>query len=293
MKTDKIFKYLLYGSGVSITLLLTLIFLSLFVKSFPAISRLGIKFFTGRVWDPVTEKFSVAPFVAGTFLTSILALLISVPFSVSIALFLGEYYKKGIASKFLNYTTDLLAGIPSVIYGFWGLLFLVPIVRSIQIKLGIMPYGVGIFTASIVLSIMIIPYTSSLAREVIRLVPSDLKEAAYSLGATQYEVIKKIVLPYALSGIAAGILLSFGRALGETMAVTMVIGNSNYLPKNIFSPANTMASVIANEFTEATKNIHLSALIEIGFILFIITFVVNLLGDLVIKRLTVNGKDKI
>ena len=179
---------------------------------------------------------------------------------------------------------ELLASIPSVIYGFWGIFVLVPMVRNLELKLGVAPYGVGIFTASLILSIMIIPYTVSLSRQVISMVPLHLKEAAYSLGATRYEVIKHIIIPYTRSGLFAGILLALGRALGETMAVTMLIGNSSIIPKNIFSPGNTMASVIANEFTEATGTIYLSALIEMGLFLFLVTTVINIIGRQVIKR---------
>ena len=164
---------------------------------------------------------------------------------------------------------------------------LVPLVRTIQVKLGILPYGVGIFTASLVLAIMIIPYSAAIGREVIQLVPSDLKEAAFSLGATRFEVIRRIVLPYARSGIMAGILLALGRALGETMAVTMVIGNTNVIPRDIFSPANTMASVIANEFTEATGEIYLSALVEIGLLLFVVTTIINIIGRQIVKKMTI------
>jgi len=182
---------------------------------------------------------------------------------------------------------ELLAGVPSVIYGFCGLFLLAPLVRILEMKLGVTPYGVGIFTASVVLSIMIIPYSALIGREVISLVPTDLKEAALSLGATRFEIIRKVVLPYAGSGIVAGILLSLGRALGETMAVTMVIGNSNFIPKSIFSPANTLASVIANEFTEATGSLYLASLIELGLVLFIVTTIINLIGKLVIRRMGV------
>jgi phosphate transport system permease protein len=182
---------------------------------------------------------------------------------------------------------ELLAGVPSVIYGFCGLFLLAPLIRNLEIKLGVPPYGVGILTASLVLSIMIIPYSASIGREVIGLVPSDLKEAALSLGATRFEVIRKVILPYAGSGIVAGILLSLGRALGETMAVTMVIGNSNFIPKSIFSPANTLASVIANEFTEATGSLYLASLIKLGLVLFIVTTIINLIGKLIIRRMGV------
>lgn len=164
-----------------------------------------------------------------------------------------------------------------------------PIVRFIEIKLGVTPIGVGIFTSALVLSIMIIPYAASLGREVIRLVPDELKEAAYSLGATRFEVIKKVILPYVISGITAGNLLALGRAIGETMAVTMVIGNSNVIPKSIFAPANTMASVIANEFTEATDHIYLSSLVEIGLLLFMVTMVINIIGKQIIKKMSVQA----
>ena len=163
---------------------------------------------------------------------------------------------------------------------------MVPIVRSLELKLGVTPYGIGIFTASLILAIMIIPYAASLGREMIRMVPSSLKEAAYSLGATRFEVIKTVILPYSKSGLFAGILLSLGRALGETMAVTMVIGNTSLIPKSIFDPGNTMASVIANEFTEAASTLYLSSLIELGLVLFLVTVIINIIGKRIIKRFT-------
>lgn len=284
MKKDKLFFSVLWITGFLFVFLFILIFFSLLKESFLSIKSFGISFLTSSEWDPVAEKFGMLPFLVGTLFTSFLSLLISLPFSMAIALFLGEYFKTGSISKILSYATDLLAGIPSVIYGFWGIYLLVPIIRKLEMKIGVPPYGVGILTASLVLSVMIIPYASSIAREIIKLVPQDLVEAGYSLGSTRYEVIKKIIIPYSFSGIFAGILLSFGRAFGETMAVTMVIGNYNFLPKSIFSPGNTMASVIANEFTEATKDIHLSSLIHIGLWLFVITFFINYLGNLVIKK---------
>lgn len=287
IRQDRIFKALLWTGGFFFLFLLLLIFILLFKESLHSIITFGFKFITGKVWDPVNEKFGVFPFVVGTILTSFIALFISLPFSLSLALLLGVYYKEGFVNRILSYTTDLLAGIPSVIYGFWGLFFLVPLVRKVEIKLGVPPYGVGILTASLVLVIMIIPYISSISKEVIKMVPQDLIEAGLSLGATTWEVIKKIILPYCRSGIFAGVLLSFGRAFGETMAVTMVIGNSNFIPKSIFSPANTMASVIANEFTEATKGIHLSALVQIGLWLFLLSAIINLIGNLIVKRFQV------
>ncbi len=290
IKADKIFKFFLYASGVVLTLLVLFTFYSLLCNSLPSIKKFGISFLIGKEWNPVSEDFGILPFIIGTFATSIIALFLSLPFSISIALLLGIYIRSNTVNKLLSYTTDLLAGIPSVIYGFWGLFFLVPIIREMEIKLGITPYGVGIITASLILAIMIIPYTSSIAREIIKMVPQDLIEAGLSLGATRYDVIRKVILPYARSGIFAGIFLSFGRAFGETMAVTMVIGNSNFIPKTIFSPANTMASLIANEFTEATKDIHLSALIQIGFWLFLFTFAINLIANKIINKFEIGEK---
>lgn len=289
MTQDKIFKKLLFAGGIFIILLGIAIFITIFLGSLPSIREFGIRFLSNKQWNPVSGTFGALPFIVGTLFTSVLALIISIPFSISVALFLGEFFKEGLLNEILSSTIDLLAGIPSVIYGFWGLVVLVPIIRNIEIKFGIPPYGVGILTSSLVLAIMIIPYTASISREVIRMTPQDIKEAGYSLGGTRLDIIKNVVFPNARSGIIAGILLGFGRAIGETMAVTMVIGNSNTLPKSIFSPANTMASVIANEFTEATTNIHLSSLIQIGLWLFIITFLVNLFGSIIIEKTEIKG----
>jgi len=287
--SEAAFRKILYLAGISVLVLLIAIFLSLLIASIPSIKALGFGFLVGRVWDPVAMEFGVLPFLVGTLVTSFLALLICVIFSIPISLFLGYYYRQGMAPNFIKAVIELLAGIPSVIYGFWGLFFLVPIVRWIETRLGVAPYGVGILTSSLILAIMIIPYSASLGREVVNLVPNDLKEAAFSLGATRFEVVRKVILPYARSGIFAGILLSLGRALGETMAVTMVIGNSNYLPTSIFSPANTMASIIANEFTEATGAVYLSALIQIALLLFIVTTIINIIGKIIISKTSVEA----
>jgi phosphate transport system permease protein len=285
--TQTAFQRILLISALVVVILVLAILLSLIISSFPSLKAFGLNFFFSTTWDPVSSRFGAVVFLAGTLLTSFLALLICLPFSLAISIFIGEYFRERILSSLLKQVTELLAGIPSVIYGFWGLFVLVPIVRNLEMKLGVLPYGVGILSASVVLSVMIVPYAASIGREVIALVPSDLKEAGYSLGATRQEVVTKIILPYARSGILAGILLALGRALGETMAVTMVIGNSNIIPRGIFSPGNTMASVIANEFTEATGALYLSSLIEIGLLLFIVEVIINLIGRYVIKRVTV------
>jgi phosphate transport system permease protein len=286
IRAESIFKRSLIGVGIAMILLVVGLMLTLIIESVPSIKNLGIKYLWGRTWDPVNNVYGALPFLIGTLLTSFLALIISIPFSFAIAIYLGEYNPKGWLSNFLKNTVELIAAVPSVIYGFWGLLVLVPMVRSLETKVGVLPYGIGIFTASLILAVMIIPYAASLGREMIRLVPSPLKEGAYSLGATRYEVIKNVILPYTKSGLFAGILLSLGRALGETMAVTMVIGNTSMIPDSIFGPGNTMASVIANEFTEADHTLYLSALIELGLVLFIVTVVINMIGKRIIKRFT-------
>ncbi len=288
-RRESAFQKTIFLSALAVVVLLGGIFVSLFLYSLPSISAFGLSFLFGKTWDPVARTFGALPFLVGTLLTSFFALLISVPFSLAISIFTGEYFREGILSAFLKNVTELLAGIPSIIYGFWALFVLAPVVRNLQTEIGSFPYGVGIFTASLILSVMIIPYAASIGREVIGLVPSDVKEAAYSLGATRQEVVTKVVLPYARSGIMAGILLALGRALGETMAVTMVIGNSSLLPRSLFSPGNTMASVIANEFTEATGRLYLSSLIEIGLLLFLVTMTINIMGKYIIKQLTVEG----
>ena len=277
---------ILYLAGLSLLILLVAIFFSLVVASLPALRQFGFSFLVGKTWDPVRGEFGALAFLVGTLMSSFMALLIAMVFSLPISIFLGEYFRQGNVSTFMKSVIELLAGIPSVIYGFWGLFLLVPMVRALETALGVSPQGVGIFTSSLVLAVMIIPYASSIGTEVISLVPSDLKEAAFSLGATRFEVIRKVILPYASSGIFAGILLALGRALGETMAVTMVIGNSNFLPKSIFSPGNTMASVIANEFTEATGRLYLASLIELALVLFIVTMIINVLGKLIIHKMS-------
>jgi len=286
IKIESAFKRSLIIVALIVVAVVAGIFLTLTVHSIPSLKKLGIGYLWGKTWDPVADIYGALPFLLGTLMTSFLALIISIPFSYAIAIYLGEYNTKGWLSGFLKNIVELVAAVPSVIYGFWALVVIVPIVRTLEIKIGAAPYGVGIFTASVVLAIMIIPYAASLGRELIRLVPGGLKEGAYALGATRYEVLRNVTLPYTKSGLFAGLLLSLGRALGETMAVTMVIGNTSMLPDSIFSPGNTMASVIANEFTEAAHTMYLSALIELGLVLFIVTVIINILGKSIIKRFT-------
>jgi phosphate ABC transporter, permease protein PstC len=281
---EKFFQKGLGLTGIILIIMLLSIFITLLISSTPSIKHLGIRFLYGDAWNPVTDEYGALPFLIGTLLTSLLALIISTPFALSTAIFLGEYYPVGMVSNIFKNIIELLASIPSVVYGFWGMVVLVPIIRNLELKLHVLPYGVGILTSSIILAIMIIPYSVSLSRQVISMVPPTLKEGAYSLGATRFEVIKKIIIPHTRSGLFAAVLLALGRALGETMAVTMLIGNSHYLPTSIFSPSNTMASVIANEFTEATGNVYLSVLIEMGLLLFVVTTLINISGRQIIKR---------
>lgn len=286
IRTENIFRRTLTIVGLAIVVLIIAIFLTLAVQSTLSIKSSGFSFVWEKTWDPVRDIFGSLPFIMGTLLTSFLALLISIPFSFAVGIFLGEYYPKGWASTLLKNTVELIAAVPSVIYGFWGLAVLVPLVRTFESKIGVAPVGLGIFTASLILAVMIIPYAASLGRSMIQMVPANLKEAAYSLGATRWEVIRAVILPYTKSGLFAGVLLSLGRALGETMAVTMVIGNTSLMPKNIFAPGNTMASVIANEFTEADHPVYLSALIELGLVLFCVTVIINMIGKRLIKGFT-------
>lgn len=284
---DIIFNSLLKLSGYLIIVLIVAFLATLFISALPSIKKFGFGFFTSNVWDPRADVYGAFAFIVGTLLTSLLALAISLPFSMSISILLSQYIKKGFLAGAIKTVTELLAGIPSVIYGFWGFMFLSPLIKNVAKGLfGVEIVGYGVLTSSIVLAIMIVPYCASISREVIELVPKDLQEAAYALGATKFEVIATIVLPYAFSGIFAGIILSLGRALGETMAVTMVIGNRNELPSGLLSPANTIASVIANNFNEA-DGLMMSSLIELGFILMIISAVINFTGKYIIKKFSV------
>jgi phosphate transport system permease protein len=278
------FRTLLVLVGLAVSVLLAAIFLSLLLFSRPALLKNGLRFITGTEWNPVTDNFQALAFVVGTLLTSFIALAIATALSLALAILLGHYFRTGALALVMKTAVELLAGIPSVVYGFIGLFFLVPIVQALQLALGAPPYGVGILTASVLLAFMILPYSASIGREMISLVPEDLKEAALSLGATPSEVVRKVSLPYARSGILGGVLLSLGRALGETMAVTMVVGNAHNLTLNVLSPGNTMASLIANEFSEATGEVYLASLIEIALLLFLVSTAINILGKLIIKR---------
>ena len=282
MNSDKITKGVLIFASAIILMVAGGMILSLIEGAIPAFKNFGLNFIFSNNWNPTRgkENYGALPFIAGTLITSVTALIISLPLSFSASLFLGEYYRGTKLARVLGMMVDLLAGIPSIVYGLWGFYVL----RPLLVDLGLPNQGFGVFTASIILAIMIIPYATSLSNEIIMMVPNELKEAAYSLGATKSEVIFNVIVPSARSGIIAGYILSFGRALGETMAVTMLIGNANIIPDGFFSTGNTMASVIANQFGEA-DGLKLSSLIAIGLLLFLLTGIINAIGKFIIKRI--------
>ncbi len=283
MKSDRLTQWLLFTASLVIIIITGGIVFSLLSDAIPVFEKFGWHFIFSTAWNPTEgrEEYGALPFIAGTLSTSLLALIICLPMAFATALFIGEYFSKSVLSSGLRSLIDVLAGIPSIVYGLWGFYTLRPLI----VQMGLDPQGYGIFTAGLVLAIMIIPYATSISAEIIKMVPVELKEAAYSLGATRLEVIIHVILPSARSGIVASFILAFGRALGETMAVTMLIGNTNIIPKGLFSTGNSMASVIANQFGEA-DGLKLSALIAIGLLLFMMTGIVNAIGKLVIKKLS-------
>ena len=283
MNSDRITRAVLLLSSLIILLVAAGMIYSLVEGSIAAFKSFGFKFIFSNSWNPTRgkEDYGALPFIVGTIITSVTALLISLPMSSAASLFLGEYFRGTRMAKIIGTMVDLLAGIPSIVYGLWGFYVL----RPVLIALGLPNQGFGIFTASIILAVMIIPYATSLSTEIITMVPNELKEAAYSLGATRLEVIFSVIIPNARSGIIAGYILSFGRALGETMAVTMLIGNANRIPGGFFGTGNTMASVIANQFGEA-DGLKLSSLIAIGLLLFLITGIINSIGKLIIRKMS-------
>lgn len=280
--SDKLYKALLFLAALIMPVVCGGVIYALVTDAYDAFEHFGFfRFLTSSEWDYTQgeEQYGALPFITGTLMTTLLALIFCIPFSLPVALFVGEYFKGSRVASVLSTITDLLAGIPSIIYGLWGFYTLRPIVMALDIS----PQGSGILTASLVLAIMIVPYAASLSTEFIKMVPNDLKEGAYSLGATRAEVVRKIIFPVAGSGIFSSYVLAIGRALGETMTVTMLIGNTNNIPDSITSTGNSMASIIANQFGEA-DDLRLSSLIAIGLILFLITAIINMIGKIMIKR---------
>ena len=255
-----------------------------------SIQKFGLGFWGTSNWDPVAGEFGALPFIWGTLYSSVLALLIATPVALGIAVFISELCPGALRAP-LIFLTELLAAIPSIVYGLWGIFVLVPAVRSLETAMPESlralplfsgpPLGVGMFAAALILAVMVVPFTSAIAREVLRTVPASQREAAFALGATRFEAIRAAMF-YARTGIIGAVMLGFGRALGETMAVTMVIGNNPQVSLSLFAPQYTMAAVLANEFTEAADALYLSALIEIGLVLFVITLIVNMLSRVLI-----------
>ncbi len=288
---DKIFRTVLFLAAASILLIVIAIFAIMVQNSLPTLERFGIGFLTGGEWKPAQEEFGALPFIYGTVVSSVLALVFAVPVSLGVAVFLVEQAPAKVARP-IAFMVELLAAIPSVVYGLWGIFVLAPFIRNylgafLQDYLGWLPLfqgrltGIGMLTAGIILALMITPIITAVVRDVLTAVPTAQREAALALGATKWETTR-IVLGNAASGIAGAVVLGLGRAIGETMAVTMVIGNSPQIAASLFEPANTIASLLAANFAEATDEIYLSALIEMGLILFFVTFVVNALAKLLI-----------
>jgi phosphate transport system permease protein len=281
---DAIFRLALLVSVLLILAIIGLMIYQMAANSLLSLRHFGFSFLSGRTWNPVKGEFGALPFIYGTIVSSVIALIIAVPLSLGIAVFLVEQAPRRL-SRPLAFLVELLAAIPSVVYGLWGIFVLAPVLRehvepTLQRFFGWIPLfqgtitGIGLFTGGIILAIMITPIISAVVRDVLAAVPVSQREAALALGATQWETTR-VVLANAASGIAGAIILGLGRAIGETMAVTMVIGNRPRISASLFEPSYTIASVIANEFTEATEDLYLSALVEIGLILFLVTFMVN------------------
>lgn len=282
VNSDKILKRVLFAASLVILLIAAAMVFSLFKGSLPSISRFGWGFLFSPEWDPTQgrEHYGALLFIVGTLLTSVVALIIALPLAFFTSLFVAEYFRGTKIATIVSTLVDLLAGIPSIIYGLWGFYMLRPFI----VTLGLSPQGFGVLTSALVLAIMVVPYATSLSNNTIMMVPNELKEAAYSLGATRLEVIRNVILPSARSGMTASYILAFGRAIGETLAVTMLIGNENIIPKGLCSTGNTMASVIANQFGEAS-GLQLSSLIEIGLLLFVMTTLINAAGKYIIKKI--------
>jgi len=289
---DPLFYGLTLASAASILVITGWLVYQLYVNCEETRRQFGWSFLVGRNWDPVAGDFGALPFIYGTIVTSIIALLIATPLGISAAIFLAELVPPRLSSV-LAFLVDLLAAVPSVIYGLLGIFLLVPFLSStvvpvLQKAVGFLPifsgpfYGVSLFSAGIVLAVMVIPFIVSISREVLLAVPQAQREASFALGSTHWETVWKVVLPHARRGIYASVFLALARALGETMAVTMVIGNAPEISKSLLAPGYSIAAAVANEFTEATENLHLSALVELGLVLFAITIVINGLARLLI-----------
>lgn len=300
---DALFARITFAAALLVLIVLGAVFISLIDGAWPAFRKFGLKFFVTEAWNPVTEQFGALAPIYGTVVTSFIAMLIAVPIGLGIAIFLTELCPIALRRP-IGIAVELLAGIPSIIYGIWGLFFFAPVVQqtlqpalistfgSIPLLSSLFagpPYGIGILTASLILAMMVLPFVSAISRDVFETVPAVLKESAYGLGCTRWEVVRSVVIPYTKVGLIGGFMLGLGRALGETMAVTFVVGNAHRISASILAPGTTISATIANEFTEAVTDLHSSSLIAIGLILFIITFIVLALARLMLMRLEVKA----
>jgi phosphate transport system permease protein len=295
---DRIFYYLTLGSAALVVILLLGVMVSLLIGAWPALSTFGPAFIWTQRWSPVKEIFGALAPIYGTIITSLIAMIIGIPVSFGIAIFLTEICPQPLRRP-IGTAIELLAGIPSIIYGLWGFFFLAPFLQTtiqpfligtigkvplIGILFGGAPYGIGLLTAGLILAIMVLPFITSITRDVFLTVPTLLRESAYGMGMTTWEVCKSIIIPYTRVGLVGGIMLGLGRALGETMAVTFVIGNSHNISPSLLAPATTISAAIANEFTEATGALYTSSLVALGLILFFITFTVLALAKWMLAR---------
>ena len=293
-RSDRIYRRVLTGFALALPFLILVILGVLFVRALPALRRFGPSFLWTSTWDPVAEIYGAAPMIVGTLLSSVVALLIAVPLALSVAIFLTEFAPRWLRQP-VAFLVELLAAIPSVVYGVWGIFVLIPFLRTVVVPplravLGWTPffhgvfYGNSLFAGGVILAIMIVPYIAAVSREVLLAVPGSQREAALAMGATRWEAVRSAVLPYGRAGLIGAIILGLGRALSETMAVTMVIGNRHDIGVSLLQPAYTMAAAIANEFSEATTSTYLSALFEVGLILFVVTVAVNAIARILIWR---------
>ncbi|EQC45387.1 phosphate ABC transporter permease subunit PstC [Bacteriovorax sp. Seq25_V] len=299
-KQDKLAYLILRFIALIIVILLGAMIFKLFIASKLAFNEFGFSFIYTDFWNPIEDEFGALPFIFGTIITSVVALIIAAPISIGVAIYVNEYLGTKVAT-FLSLFVELIAAVPSIIFGLWGLYYLAPFIKNtlapfLKSTLGFLPlfqgvsYGIGILAASIILALMIIPTITSVCREIFKTIPNLNKEAALALGATKFEMISLTILKPSFSGIIGAIVLGLGRALGETMAVAMVIGNTPIISSSLFSSASTMASVMANEYAEADSDLHLSALCYIGLLLFVVTFIVNLFARTIVWRQTKKSK---
>ncbi|MFL5581354.1 MAG: phosphate ABC transporter permease subunit PstC [Gemmatimonadaceae bacterium] len=293
---DRVYRGAITFFAACIPVLLLLVAWEVFTAAWPALSRFGLEFVTSSEWDPVAGIYGAAPAIYGTVVSSIIALVVATPLALGVAIFLSEFAPSWLRQP-VAFLVDLLAAVPSVVYGLWGIFVLVPLLRTTVVPffrdtlhLGATPlfsgpnYGPSMLAAGLILAVMVLPYISAVSREVLLAVPRSQREAALALGATRWEVIWDAVLPYARTGILGGVILGLGRALGETMAVTMLIGNRHEISSSLLAPGYTMASMIANQFTEATDDMHLSALMAVGAVLLVVTLIVNALARWLVWR---------